>query len=133
MIGRNFSDPLIQRGIKWWPFEVIEKNSKIMLRIETAHQSVLFKPESLYANLLKYMKLQVELFTGEIINRAAITVPSTFDLNQRNIIENEATKIGLRSISFVNETIDEVKQLDLIGQMKHPMPFSYLIFKLAAI
>lgn len=105
MIGRDFTDPAIQNGIKWWPFEVIHKFLKTLVQVETENQSFRLPPEKLYGQLLKYLKKRAEKLIGENINEAVISVPFSFDLNQRELIKKESVKTaGFKYITLINET-----------------------------
>ena len=45
LIGRKFDDVTVQAGMKYWPFEVINVDSKPKIKIEDKREVKTFSPE----------------------------------------------------------------------------------------
>ena len=47
LIGRRFDDPEVQADMKHWPFQVVEKNGKPVIKVEYKGEEKLFTPEEI--------------------------------------------------------------------------------------
>jgi len=56
MIGRRYSDKHIQKDIKLWPFEVINKDGKPYVKVAYKGEDKTFAPEEISAMILTKMK-----------------------------------------------------------------------------
>lgn len=56
LIGRKFDEPSVQEDIKNFPFSVIEKNNKPIIKINTQNGKKLFTPEEISAMVLGKMR-----------------------------------------------------------------------------
>ena len=86
MIGRNYEDKVVQKDIKLWPFEVINKNKKPYIKVDFKREKKLFAPEEILAMILTKLKQYAEAFLWEPVTRAIVTVPAFFDDSQRQVL-----------------------------------------------
>jgi heat shock protein 5 len=56
LIGRKFNETSVQQDIKNFPFSVIEKNNKPVIKVNTATGEKLFTPEEISAMILGKMR-----------------------------------------------------------------------------
>jgi heat shock protein 5 len=68
LIGREFKDSSVQADMKYWPFKVVEKNTKPHIQIEVGEQKKLFAPEEISAMVLGKMKEIAEAYLGKKVN-----------------------------------------------------------------
>lgn len=85
LIGREWSDPTVQRDIKSFPFKVIEKNSKPHIRMVINGEEKVFAPEEISAMVLGKMKETAEAYLGKKVTHAVVTVPAYFNDAQRQV------------------------------------------------
>ncbi|MEK7482257.1 MAG: molecular chaperone DnaK [Patescibacteria group bacterium] len=100
LIGRNFSDPVVQKDIKILPYKVRagEDGGVEVLLGEKWH-----KPTEISAMILQKLKQDAEDRLGEKITEAIITCPAYFDDSQR-----KATKVAGEIAGFnVRRVINE--------------------------
>ncbi|PWA87565.1 heat shock protein 70 family, peptide-binding domain protein [Artemisia annua] len=104
LIGKRFSDPQVQNDMKMWPFKVMKGASeKPSVVVEYKGEEKKFAPEELSAMVLKKMKETAELFLGEEVKNAVITVPAYFNSQQREATKEAGTRAGLNVLRLLNE------------------------------
>ena len=52
LIGREFKDSSVQHDMKYWPFSVVEKNTKPHIKVVVNGETKLFAPEEISAMVL---------------------------------------------------------------------------------
>lgn len=65
LIGREWTDATVQADIKFFPFKVIEKNSKPHVVVKTGQGDKTFAPEEISAMVLGKMKETAEAYLGK--------------------------------------------------------------------
>ena len=65
LIGREWSDQTVQDDLKYFPFKVIEKNSKPHIQVSTSQGSKTFAAEEISAMVLGKMKETAEAYLGK--------------------------------------------------------------------
>mmetsp|Transcript_26080 Transcript_26080/g.42756 ORF Transcript_26080/g.42756 Transcript_26080/m.42756 type:complete len:236 (+) Transcript_26080:116-823(+) len=76
LIGRKFSDAVVQTDIKRWPFEVVAKEvDKPYIRVSCKGEDNYFAAEEISSMILLKMKKAAETYLGTSIKDAVITVP----------------------------------------------------------
>jgi len=85
MIGRDYSDKAVQNDIKFYPFKVIDKNTKPVVQVETSQGTKTFAPEEISAMVLVKMKETAESYLGKKVTHAVVTVPAYFNDAQRQV------------------------------------------------
>lgn len=103
LIGREWSDPTVQRDIKFFPFKVIEKNSKPHIRMAINGEEKVFAPEEISAMVLGKMKETAEAYLGKKVTHAVVTVPAYFNDAQRQATKDAGTISGLVVMRIINE------------------------------
>jgi len=105
LIGRNFSDPIVQKDMKSWPFKIKEDHKnrpKIVVNYQDRIQE--FFPEQISAMILSKLKTYAsEFLGGKKIKDVVITVPAYFNDSQRQSTIDAGNIAGLNVIRIINE------------------------------
>jgi len=100
LMGRRFSDPMVNKALKTIPYTVKEgKNGMAVLDIEGKE----FTPQQISAMILAKLKADAEAFLGEPIKEAVITVPAYFDDSQRQATKEAGQIAGFEVKRIINE------------------------------
>ncbi|PNX70812.1 heat shock protein, partial [Trifolium pratense] len=84
LIGRRYSDSIVQNDIKLWPFKVIAGvNDKPVITVKYKGQEKQFCAEEISSMILKKMKEVAEAYIGSPVKNAVVTVPAYFNDSQR--------------------------------------------------
>jgi len=100
LIGKKFSDPLVQQDKTWLPFDIQQSSTG---GIEIKMGDRWYKPEEISAMVLAKLKADAEAKLGEKITEAVITVPAYFDDSQRQATKNAGEIAGLNVKRIINE------------------------------
>ena len=104
LIGRNFSDKIVQEDMKYWNFKVKgDKNDKPMIIAKVNEKEKTFSPEQISAMILKELKKYAEDYLGKEVKDAVITVPANFNNSQREATIEAGRLAGLNVIRTINE------------------------------
>merc|ERR1719261_618324 len=103
LIGREFSDKTVQADIKFFPFKLVDKNSKPHVQVETSQGEKTFAAEEISAMVLVKMKETAEAFLGKKVTHAVVTVPAYFNDAQRQATKDAGTIAGLTVMRIINE------------------------------
>ncbi|KAG8187883.1 hypothetical protein JTE90_002427 [Oedothorax gibbosus] len=103
LIGRDWSEPTVQRDVKFFPFKVVEKNSKPHIEINTGSTDKQFTPEEISAMVLIKMKETAEAYLGKKVTHAVVTVPAYFNDAQRQATKDAGSIAGLNVLRIINE------------------------------
>lgn len=104
LIGRNFSDPVIQSDIRHWPFSVVcKQGDKPYIQVNYKCESKDFTPEEISSMVLSKMVQTAEDFLGEKIKDAVVTVPAYFNDSQRQATKDAGVIAGLNVKRIINE------------------------------
>jgi len=104
MIGRNFSDPFIQKDMKYWPFKVVRGNGdKPKVQVQFKGETKEFFAEEISAMILGKMKEVAENMLTEKIKDVVITVPAYFNDGQRQATIDAGIIAGLNVLRIINE------------------------------
>ena len=104
LIGRNFSDSIVQKEIKNMPFKVTAgSNDRVLIEATVNGETKQFSPEELSAMVLVKMKQTAESFLGKTVTDAVVTVPAYFNDSQRKATKDAGTIAGLNVIRIINE------------------------------
>jgi len=103
LIGREFKDPTVQADMKFWPFKVIDKNTKPHIQVESAGEKKMFAAEEISAMVLSKMKEIAEAYLGKTVTHAVVTVPAYFNDAQRQATKDAGTISGLTVMRIINE------------------------------
>lgn len=104
MIGRKFSDKVVQNDIKLWPYTVKpDQSDKPLIEVDYMDEKKSLHPEEISAMILTKMKETAEAFIGEKVTKAVITVPAYFNDAQRQATKDAGTIAGLDVLRIINE------------------------------
>ena len=104
LIGRQFSDPVIQKDMRLWPFKLIpSEEGKIQIQIQYQNEIRSFYPEEISAMVLHKMKEISESYLGRQVKNAVITVPAYFNDAQRKATRDAGIIAGLNVRRIINE------------------------------
>lgn len=103
LIGRKFDDRDVQRDAKNFPFKVVNKDGKPVVKVEVNKTPKIFTPEEVSAMVLGKMKEIAEGYLGKKVTHAVVTVPAYFNDAQRQATKDAGTIAGLNVLRVVNE------------------------------
>ena len=103
LIGRRYNDKEVQMDKKLLPYDIIDKDGKPYIQVETKGQKKIYSPEEISAMILTKMKTVAENFLGTKVKNAVITVPAYFNDSQRQSTKDAGTIAGLNVLRIINE------------------------------
>lgn len=104
LIGRKFSESVVQDDMKHWPFKVIRKEGdKPYVCVTFKGEEKTFSPEEISAMVLVKMKETAESFMGKTVKDAVVTVPAYFNDGQRQATKDAGAIAGLNVLRIINE------------------------------
>lgn len=104
LIGRRFSDPIVQKDMQLWPFKVVDDgNDRPQIVVNFKGEEKKFYAEEVSAMVLCKMKEIVEEYTGEEAKDVVITVPAYFNDQQRQSTKDAGVIAGLNVLRIINE------------------------------
>jgi len=104
LIGREWTDKAVQTDIKFYPFKVIEKQSKPHIKVDTGSKGdKTFTPEEISAMVLSKMKETAEAYLGKKVTHAVVTVPAYFNDAQRQATKDAGIIAGMTVMRIINE------------------------------
>lgn len=103
LIGQKFTEKAVQSDIKHFPYKVVEKDGKPVVKVEVGGSQKTYTPEEVSAMILGKMKEVAESYLGKKVTHAVVTVPAYFNDNQRQATKDAGTIAGLNVLRIVNE------------------------------
>jgi heat shock protein 5 len=103
LIGRKFEDKEVQNDIKWLPYDVVQKQGKPYVSIDTTSGKKTLSPEEVSSYVLLKMKDIAENYIGQEVKYAVVTVPAYFNDAQRQATKDAGTIAGLEVLRIINE------------------------------
>jgi len=100
LIGRSFSDPMVEKDKGMVPYEIVKGPSgDAWVR---AHGKD-YSPQQISAFILQKLKEDAEAHLGEKVEKAVITVPAYFNDAQRQATKDAGKIAGLEVLRIINE------------------------------
>ena len=100
LIGRAFTDPMVEKDKGMVPYEIVKgANGDAWVR---AHGKD-YSPQQISAFILQKMKEAAEAHLGEKVEKAVITVPAYFNDAQRQATKDAGRIAGLEVLRIINE------------------------------
>ena len=100
LIGRQFSDDVVQKDIKMVPYSVVANdNGDAWVEVNGDKMS----PPQISAQVLMKMKKTAEDYLGEEVKEAVVTVPAYFNDSQRQATKDAGKIAGLEVKRIINE------------------------------
>jgi len=104
MIGRKFSDPIVQNDLKYYTFKVIsDATDKPTIKVMYQGEEKSFYSEQLSGMLLGKLKEYAESYLGHKVSKAVITCPAYFNDSQRQATKDAGAIAGLDVLRVINE------------------------------
>ena len=103
LIGRRFNDVEVQADIKHWPFKVVDRKSKPVLKFDWRKEPQQVTPEEISSMILSKLRDTAEGYLGETVKNAVISVPTYFCDSQRRATKYAGQLAGLNVLGVVNE------------------------------
>ena len=100
LIGRRFTDDVVQKDIKMVPYTIAKADNGDAW-VEVKGQKM--APPQISAQVLKKMKKTAEDYLGEPVTEAVITVPAYFNDSQRQATKDAGRIAGLEVKRIINE------------------------------
>uniref|UniRef100_A0AC35U0Y3 Heat shock protein 70 n=1 Tax=Rhabditophanes sp. KR3021 TaxID=114890 RepID=A0AC35U0Y3_9BILA len=115
LIGRIYTDPIVQGDVKNYPFKVTNgKDDRCLISVERneadGKKTKLYTPEEIAAHVLKNLKKTAEQFLRCKITEAVITVPAYFNNCQKQAAKNAGEIAGLKVLKVLTEPTSAVLQ-----------------------
>ncbi|PQA50019.1 molecular chaperone DnaK [Amnimonas aquatica] len=100
LIGRKFTDDVVQKDIKMVPYSIVAAdNGDAWVEVKGDKKA----PPQISAEVLKKMKKTAEDYLGEPVTEAVITVPAYFNDSQRQATKDAGRIAGLEVKRIINE------------------------------
>ncbi|KAL2329580.1 hypothetical protein Fmac_017161 [Flemingia macrophylla] len=104
LIGRKYSDPIIQKDKMLWPFKVVDGVSdKPMIVVNYKGQEKNLSAEEVSSMVLTKMREIAEAYLETSVKNAVVTVPAYFNDSQRKATIDAGTIAGLNVMRIINE------------------------------
>jgi molecular chaperone DnaK len=100
LIGRNFTDPMVQKDANMVPYKIVKADNGDAW-VEVRGQK--YSPSQISAFTLQKMKETAERHLGETVTQAVITVPAYFNDAQRQATKDAGKIAGLEVLRIINE------------------------------
>ncbi|MFZ5699337.1 MAG: molecular chaperone DnaK [Pseudomonadota bacterium] len=100
LIGRKFTDDVVQKDIKMVPYKIVAVDNGDAW-VEARGKKM--APPQISAEVLKKMKKTAEDYLGEPVTEAVITVPAYFNDSQRQATKDAGRIAGLDVKRIINE------------------------------
>ncbi|MCX6026796.1 MAG: Hsp70 family protein, partial [Chloroflexi bacterium] len=99
-MGRKFSDPEVQRALKFVSYKIsAAANGDIRVHMGGREYS----PPEVSAMVLGKLKADAEAYLGQTVTQAVITVPAYFNDSQRQATKDAGQIAGLEVLRIINE------------------------------
>lgn len=100
LIGRRYSDDVVQKDIAMVPYKIVQAdNGDAWVNVNDKKLA----PQQVSAEILKKMKKTAEDYLGETVTEAVITVPAYFNDAQRQATKDAGKIAGLDVKRIINE------------------------------
>lgn len=103
MIGREFSDPILQKDLKLLTYKVVNENNRPRVEVEVNGETKLYSPEEISAMILTKMKTIAESYLGKKVTDCVITTPAYFNDAQRQSTKDAGLIAGMNVLRVINE------------------------------
>jgi molecular chaperone DnaK len=100
LIGRRFTDPMVNKDIDLVPYKIIPGDNGDAW-VESRGKK--YAPSQISAFILQKMKETAEAYLGEKVEQAVITVPAYFNDSQRQATKDAGKIAGLEVLRIINE------------------------------
>merc|ERR1712188_303100 len=104
LIGRKYTDPVVQSDMKHWPFKLISGDGDIpRIQVQYKGEEKTFSAEEISSMVLIKMKETAEAFVGKDVKDVVVTGPAYFNDSQRQATKDAGAIAGLNVLRIINE------------------------------
>ncbi|XP_027907774.1 heat shock 70 kDa protein 18-like isoform X2 [Vigna unguiculata] len=104
LIGRKYTDPVIQEDKMFWPFKVVAgNNDKPVIVVKYKGQEKHFCAEEVSSMILVKMREIAEAYLETTVKHAVVTVPAYFNDAQRKATIDAGAIAGFNILRIINE------------------------------
>jgi len=104
LIGRKYTDEVVQHDVKLWSFNVSgDNNNKPLINVKYKNEDKTFHPEEISAMVIQRLKETTESYLGHPLKKVVITVPAYFNDSQRQATKDAGAIAGLEVLRIINE------------------------------
>lgn len=104
LIGRKYTDDVVQKDVKHWSFAVSgDKDNKPLINVKYKNEDKTFHPEEVSAMVIQRLKETTESYLGHELKKVVITVPAYFNDSQRQATKDAGAIAGLEVLRIINE------------------------------
>uniref|UniRef100_A0A2K6JNK1 Uncharacterized protein n=1 Tax=Rhinopithecus bieti TaxID=61621 RepID=A0A2K6JNK1_RHIBE len=104
LISCRWHNPSVQQDIKFLPFKVVEKKTKLYIQVDIGGgQTKTFATEEISVMVLTKMKETAEAYLGKKVIHAVVAVPVYFNDAQCQATKDAETIAGLNVMRIINE------------------------------
>jgi len=101
LIGRKFTDTIVQADMRRLPYKVTEASNGDCSVVMGGKE---YSPQEISAMILQKLKADAEAYLGETVTDAVITVPAYFNDSQRNATKDAGVIAGLNVMRIIGES-----------------------------
>ncbi|CAM8952267.1 unnamed protein product [Rhodiola kirilowii] len=104
LLGRNFTDNVVQNDMTLWPFNIIlGPANKPMIVVDYKGDKRQFAPDEISSMILYKMRQIAEAYLGSTISNVVVSVPAYFTEFQRQATKDAGFIAGLNVMRIINE------------------------------
>lgn len=104
LIGRKFSEKLVQEDMAHWPFKVEQgPGDKPIISVQFKGETKKYHAEEISSMVLVKMKEIAEAYLSKTVKNAVVTVPAYFNDSQRQATKDAGAIAGLNVLRIINE------------------------------
>lgn len=104
LIGIRFNDPLITRDRRFWACDLVKTaNEFVQFQIRYDDMVCEFMPEDVAATILRDVHEKIDSVCGTKIRNAVVSVPATFNNDQRAATVSAARIAGFENVTLCTE------------------------------
>ncbi|GAU23227.1 hypothetical protein TSUD_172550 [Trifolium subterraneum] len=104
LIGRKYSDSIVQDDIKLWPFKVVAgADGRPIINVKYKGEEKKYCAEEISSMILTKMREVAETYLMSPVKNVVVTVPAHFNDSQRNATIDAGAIAGLNVIKIINE------------------------------
>ncbi|MGE0409567.1 MAG: molecular chaperone DnaK, partial [Amphiplicatus sp.] len=100
LIGRTFSDPMVEKDKGMVPYKIVKADNSDAW-VDSRGKK--YSPSQISAFILQKMKETAEAYLGQEVTQAVITVPAYFNDAQRQATKDAGKIAGLEVLRIINE------------------------------
>ncbi|KAL1860351.1 hypothetical protein Daus18300_009264 [Diaporthe australafricana] len=104
LLGRDWSDPVLQDIIKTLPYRVKEESGKPVIAVEMQGEEHIFTPEHIAGLVMGNLRDTAAKLVDDDVRHAVVAVPTSFNVQQRQAIKDAGATVGLNVLRTVNES-----------------------------